>query len=326
MVTIRLVSSEKLEEMMRMESEKIAMTAAGGNDPLSFDINNETISLSSRFPTQQLEMIKVSDINVDRDYQRPLSDKKLREICESFNAKSFGAILVSRRSDGSIWTYDGQHRKEAITRLFGGDAEVPCIVLEGLSREEEAKAFVDIQTKRGAPQAIHRFRAELFAGAPHAHAIKRIIEDMGFSIVEAHTRNSAHHSTETVAVSALERVYKAGGEEGLVRVLSIISDAWYGERGSLRGDIIEGLWAFLARYEGMVFDTRLKIKLSEVTPITIVRQSRQIRDSIQVSASRGLGMAILMRYNHRLAIANKLPSWETARTISNMVNKDDESE
>lgn len=112
--------------------------------------------------------------NRKEGYQRPLDEKRAREIAEYLDAgQSIASSVVLSAQPEAALEYsrgsksirfagdtrafaqlDGQHRLEgyqlAKTRL-----RVPVAIYQGLSRAEEAKLFIDINTKqRGVPQAL----------------------------------------------------------------------------------------------------------------------------------------------------------------------------
>jgi hypothetical protein len=60
----------------------------------------------------------------------------IKRIAAEWNAIACGALSVSRRADGTYWVYDGRVRLQAARRL--GITELPCMIYEGLSREQEA--------------------------------------------------------------------------------------------------------------------------------------------------------------------------------------------
>ena len=118
---------------------------------------------------QQIAMIPTSQI-VTGSYQRELTASRVAKIANAFNPAKLGALVVNKRADGTHAILDGQHRLAALRIL--GVPEVRCILLEGLSPEEEADYFRSQNENSRALTAFDLFNAGVCAKDVHFVALK----------------------------------------------------------------------------------------------------------------------------------------------------------
>ena len=134
-------------------------------------------------------MLRVDQLLVDHSYQRTLlTDHTVMRIARFFNWTMFGSLSVMKRGDKHYVT-DGQHRLEAV-KLRGDIDHVPCVIHESESLEDEAKAFVGLNTKRKVVCAIDKYRALLVSGDPEVCEINKRLVKEGFSIGTGDTCNT----------------------------------------------------------------------------------------------------------------------------------------
>ncbi len=84
--------------------------------------------------------VSLADLNVDSNYARELDEAWVETIVSGWDPDLFRNPLVSRRSDGSLWVVDGQHRVETAKRL--GFDSVHAIVIPIVDVQKEAYLFV----------------------------------------------------------------------------------------------------------------------------------------------------------------------------------------
>lgn len=253
----------------------------------------------------RFDHIPAGSLGIDVRYQRPLSRTKLNKITQGFDWASFGVLIVSRRASGSYIILDGQHRHQAVLVLYGMDRTVPCAVHEGLTPEQEAEIFTTCNTARANPRAIDVFRARLFAGDPQAVTISYVVERAGFRV----QINSTQTTGGIAAVAAVEKIFKRAGHDGLWFVLSLVKDLWENEKGATDGVVMLGIHYFHQTYTGRYQLDRLKRRLAEVTPSTLLRRARAYSEIAGGSGAKNLAGAILEVYNHKIKnAANRLPN------------------
>lgn len=243
----------------------------------------------------RFELVPLDRLFIDADYQRPLTSF-VESVAGDFDPALVGTLVVSAREDGQYAVIDGQTRMEAMRRVASdegadtsgagvasngahGPGVAPCLVYTGLTREDEARLFADLQTKRRGMATYLRFRAALVAKDPEAVGIAEIVRAAGFELDVVETAHTVK------AISALEKTYRRDPDL-LRRVLEIIMAAWPLEETEFRtgGDMISGIALFLSREE-KVNDDRLMDKMAGVTP----RMLRHRANALQEGSGSGSG-------------------------------------
>jgi uncharacterized ParB-like nuclease family protein len=211
------------------------------------------------------KMIDVTKITVDHRYQRPLDEKRVSKIAESFDPNLFGVLSVSKRDDGTYAAFEGQHRLAA-ARLVGKN-KVMCLVHDNLTAQNEAELFVGLHINRKNPTPVSRFKARVFYGDKVAVNIQDIVTRSGFTIGE-----QAGAGTIT-AIVAVEKAWRLYGDEALERTLKTIADLWYEEPYAATSALILGMARFLGQY-GDRLDTMHLEKLRSTTPMRVLDAAR----------------------------------------------------
>lgn len=97
--------------------------------------------------------VRVADLNVSPDYQRPPDREKVQRLVEHLRAGSgLPPINVNQRPDGTLWITDGQHRAMAHAAL--GHARVDAIVSALPSQEEPARTNIMAKVAPGDDMAV----------------------------------------------------------------------------------------------------------------------------------------------------------------------------
>lgn len=239
------------------------------------------------------EVIALDRLFVDKRYQRPLTNF-WKDLRDDFRPAMVGTLVVGarKRGGGTFAVIDGQTRMEAMQEL--GLPNAPCLVYHGLTPQEEAELFADLQTKRRGMRTYDRFRAQLVARRPEAMDISRIVESEGFSL-------SAEEDNRTLkAIAALEKIYKRGPEH-LHAVLTIISEAWgTDDRSATQAQMLEGIsWVLLE--QDRIDHERLVRRLREVEPSLLRHRASALREGKLPGYGSGMyvGQAILNLYMSR---------------------------
>lgn len=245
------------------------------------------------------EIVPLDKLAVDQAYQRPLTSF-WKTVRDEFNPALVGTLVVSERKNGSLWIIDGQTRWEAMKaqewesytddagRVHGG---APCLIYEGLSKQQEAELFAALQTQRRGMRTYHRFRAQLVAKEPQAVGIAKVVQQAGFELGVQETPDTLQ------SIAALERAYKVAPEH-LAEVLTIIRNVWGADnRDAVAAQIITGLSTFLRKQERLDYE-RLHDRLRDVTPKLILNRASQIREGAGpgTGAAGSVAQAILSQY------------------------------
>lgn len=217
----------------------------------------------------RFELVPIERLFVDSGYQRPLTSF-VETVAREYDPALLGTLIVSERDDGSMAVIDGQTRMEGAAR--NEEPALPCLVYSGLTREQEAQLFADLQTKRRGMATYLRFRAALVAKQPEAVAIAGLVQQAGFELDVLETPQTVK------AISSLENVYRRDPKL-LARVLAIIAAAWPEEATAYRtsGEMIRGISVFLSR-ERKVDEERLIQRLSTVTPQTLRHRANALKE------------------------------------------------
>jgi hypothetical protein len=129
----------------------------------------------------ELNWLKVAELQIDRRYQRNVSQKKVVEMARRWSWIACGAITVALRGDCSWWVIDGQHRVAA-AQMRGDIDLIPCIMFEMDDTPAEAQAFVDTNTNRKMPTVVNKFNALLHAGDRIAEDVQEMISRTGHRV------------------------------------------------------------------------------------------------------------------------------------------------
>ena len=128
-----------------------------------------------------LTWLAVSQLQIDRRYQRNTSNRKIVEMARNWSWVACGAIVVALRGDCSWWVVDGQHRTAA-ARMRGDIEMLPCVTFEMDDTPAEAQAFHDTNANRKMPTMVNKFNALLHAGNHLAEDVQQMISRTGHRI------------------------------------------------------------------------------------------------------------------------------------------------
>jgi len=139
----------------------------------------------SRNEPGKLQYVHKAFLLVDETYQRPLNDSKRKRIASAFNWAAFGVLLVARRTDGSLWVIDGQHRLAA-AKSRSDIEEVPIIVFEFNGNiMDEATDFLVANKDRKPLTGVESFKAQIASGDAVAIQVQELVHTSGRVIGQA---------------------------------------------------------------------------------------------------------------------------------------------
>lgn len=172
---------------------------------------------------KRIAVIPVELLEIDDSYQRVLSGN-IKKLMEEWDNDKCDFLLVSYR-DGKYYIIDGQHRH--IVAKMKEIPDLPCIILTGLTREDEALLFA--RQHRNVTKLINHdtYKANIINGdmsIPEVRVdmeIKRICEKYNISIKKNPTKK------ELKVLRCLSRarliVKSENGSECFDWILSIIN-------------------------------------------------------------------------------------------------------
>lgn len=216
--------------------------------------------MSRKFKTAYPELISIEKLKVE-GYQRDLKARATR-IANKFNPDLLGVITVSHR-DGIYYVVDGQTRVTACR--LKGEKTITAMIHEGLTKEEEAQLFVELNRNQKKVTNAEVFQAMVIARDPDTLMIKQVVEDNGYTISGA---------TNKYSISCIKTLYnlldKFGGPH-LFRTLMVIRETWYGQERATNRYFIEGVAHFINTYRSdkNYDDAKFIKQLSKHTPIKL---------------------------------------------------------
>ena len=262
----------------------------------------------------EFRWLDVSQIEVDRRYQRARKEKWIKRISENIDLDALGVPHVSERSNGRYFAIDGQQRMAALKLRPDVKQHVRCKLYAGLTVAEEAELFRLLNDDTGL-RYIDRFRPRLVEGDPDAVAIGDIVCKCGFRIGEGTVPGAI------TAVQALEQVYLGwrartrGGKhpDALRWTLETIREAWGTDPAGLRGEIIKSLGLIFLR-DGISVDRRnlvKKLALAAGGAMTIVGRARGILNGRPGSRIADATAEVIVNLYNKGRRSNKIEDWRS---------------
>ena len=196
-------------------------------------------------PDYTLQNIPKDMLWIDHEYQRnEISLKNVNRIASMWSWHCVGAITVGRRVDGTLVVIEGQHRVLAAMKRVE-IKELPCLVFNVNSLEEEAAIFLAVNTIRKTVSALDQHRAGHVANDPLRTKVQAMLDDLGISIIK-----NPRGSTQTAAIGNILHQYKVQGEDALYGALTIAKAIEF--PNGIPGNIIRGLAVVAKRNPGKI--------------------------------------------------------------------------
>lgn len=256
---------------------------------------------TTKATAQHLEHIKLSEC-VPTDYQRATNPTQVANIIKRFDEAKLGALTVSLR-DGKYHIIDGLHRSVALKSL--GYTHALCIVLTGLTYEQEAEYFRTQNQDKRLLKPADLFKAGLAAGDQKCVRINEIVRENGFRIGKG--------SKDFYKLASIHSLYTIADEYGydvLEETLRLIVDTWAGIPKATQSESLLGIADFVYRYGRADFAERMKEKFSVV--FYDYSESMRVRGSIGSSVSRKKFCRVLVSHYNKGLVHNsrKRLKWE----------------
>ena len=145
----------------------------------------------------KVSWISCQDLKIDPGYQRIIEGRKsqslINAIAQDWDWRLCGPIMVSYRKDANdefqYFVIDGQHRLYAAKKR-GDITELPCVISTYVSYEEEAMAFVSINSARRSVTALDRYHARIAAKEKLALQIQETVTSCDLTVTR---HNDAEH-------------------------------------------------------------------------------------------------------------------------------------
>lgn len=237
--------------------------------------------------------LRVGDLFADPTYQRDLDTARVDRMSNEYDRTLLGVLEVSAREDGRYAIIDGQHRWAVVERVSGADEHLACQVHTGLSQEEEARLFLEIDTGRRNLTWWDRWRARRGQGDPSVLAIDEVLKRHQLQV------NPAPDDGHIRATKALETIVDDLGDLQLLdSVLIVLTSAFGRSFDAFDGGIMQGVALVLSHYDADELDTdRLVLQLRDIPPRQLRARAIAGREAHRGTVPRLCAVVIVERYN-----------------------------
>ena len=241
-------------------------------------------------------------------YQRKVDQNRVMKIVRGFETCSTNVIKLSFR-DGVYYVIDGQHTLEAIkiihagirdgsmeapagwetiVRDMDGTLVVNCSVFTGLTRADEARAFVN---QSGFVSNVKRYEK--------LHALYNARDQEACALVDQVRQNGLDiqftKQNKIGAVATLEKLKEVLTSPQFDRTLQILKRAYNGDPESLSSSMLWGMGLFVKEYDGCFDEESLVSRLATTPVVEITRNAK----ALQMSGNARYARVILMVYNRQ---------------------------
>lgn len=253
-------------------------------------IDDDTSHAAPR-PKPFVTALPATALFADTAYQRQLDDLRVQRMADDFDTTLVGVLEVSDRGDGRYAILDGQHRWAAALEA-DRSMHLVCQVHRGLTVEDEARVFYEVDVRRKALSGWDRWKARRGAGDPVVHEIESVVA--GFDL----TIGGTSADGVIVATRALENVWQAGGRTLLHNALFVLRDSFGSARDAYDGQLIQGAAIVVDTYdvEELDFD-RLTVQLQSVAPRQLKARAQALKEAHRAEMRRLVAAVMVERYN-----------------------------
>ena len=184
--------------------------------------------------TIELKLVNIQQINVDMSYQREIDPKRVRKLATAFDRGACKSVSLSRRLDGTLWVYDGQHTIEILRAQ--GIKQVPAVIVAGTAiQEAEWFSLINGSGPRKATPS-EKQKAGYFAGDTLAVEAQDMLDEYGILIATGGT-----HAGMTRSIDFIKTCIKAD-KPRLVSAMDMIDRLWANEREAWSRTIMRGAY------------------------------------------------------------------------------------
>lgn len=235
------------------------------------------------------------DLFADASYQRDVDPKRVQAMAKEFDRRLLGVLEVSTRTDGRFAILDGQHRHRVVLAAdpAGPAAILVCQVYEGLTPEEEARLFYEINARRKALSFWDRWKSRRISGDKRVLAIEAVL---------ASHRLQVHPSAadgNIGATKALEVIVEDIGDLTLLNAVVVALLSAFGRtRDAFDGAVMEGMAYVLANYDPQEIELARLVQALGDMPVRQLRaRAGSMRELHRGTLARLVAGVIVEQYN-----------------------------
>lgn len=233
-----------------------------------------------------VQWVRVAEVNVHPaakgGYQRELKKARVGKLAKEFDPGAIKALSLARRSDGSLWCYDGMHTL-ALARVLGIE-EIPAVGLKNtVDLAQEAKLFLKINGGSEKVKQQDKQAAGIVAKDKIAIAAQALLDEYGITV-----STNGIQAGKTNAIGAIRR-YVAKDRDALVLAMSAIDALWSVEAEAWSGLVIRGMFEMAREAKTLekMREIRAKLRAKKVTP----RRILDVASAMQIATGAGGGGA-----------------------------------
>jgi hypothetical protein len=184
-------------------------------------------------PFGLLALVKPRWLDKDSEYQREFDEDWAKKIARNWDNSLCRPINVRLR-DGLLYVTNGQHTAEAAS--LAGVEEVLVVINNGSpSRRNEAREFVDFQTKVKRMRPFDTYRASLVAGDQDALLVRKVTDELEITVAAS----QAQDPLVLTSITAARQIADEFGEDGLRDTLEVAM-VW-ADHNRFRADLLKGI-------------------------------------------------------------------------------------
>lgn len=246
----------------------------------------------------EFKLIPLSQIVVDRRYQRELVPRTIKNMTDEFDYHLVNPIKVTFR-DGCYHAFDGQNTATGLRINFGDAYLAPCMVYYDVNEWiDEAEIFEDCNAKNAskALSASDMWKSKISRGEDKYVTIKNIAEKHGFQLAIGVTWKKEPGWIR--ALDALEYCFDILGGELFDEMMEIVASAWAYDPKSVQATLLRGVAIFIKTYNGDYDKTSLIEKLRKETPANILRAGKASAEGGNAKYAREI-LALYNSYRKR---------------------------
>jgi uncharacterized protein DUF6551 len=261
--------------------------------------------------TSKIRKVNLSELQVDRTYQRDPSMNLVDEIANNWDEVASELLLVSDRGErqggdveGGLWIVNGQHRSLAARKRGIKSVDARIIDLSDLEDPAAVEAVFRLRTNVRMPdKSLERFKAQLRSGNPESVAIEKLLAGFDTEInISGFSQDGGIN-----AVTTIEKLYRADEGVLLTEVLTLIRETYGAFAGrAASAPVLTALAWFVVKHGDEADRGRLISQLKSVGLEALDRRGRTIASTMGGTLWMNYYRAVVDFYNDRLRDSSKL--------------------
>ena len=256
-----------------VNNETINATMEMGKETLANVVMNNTYELWGK----RIACIPVELLELDHAYQRTETGNA-NKLAENWDDTACEFLLVSFR-DGKFYVIDGQHRM--IAAKINGIKSLPCVILTGLTRSEEARRFSVQGMGRKVLTPTDTFKANIECGNKDYKEvatdmeIKRICDKYGVVITKSNF-NIGYNPKRLRSINRSRTIINGNGSECFEWILKTITEShWENCIDAYEKDMLMLLKGYYVEHKEDLETATEKIKsvMNTLTPRDLIAKA-----------------------------------------------------